>query len=1429
VGHFSTNNKGRYNFFSQPQAHQTKTAIAAAKTTADKEPPLQAPLPRSHRPPQAPADSVVGFISRIAEYFGRNERATSAVLIGASAAPMLVGIPTEALAQNIEQPSATVVPEIITNTSAETRSGTTFRLSDYPGPINNTFEAIEIHVLNTQNIRLKGLHEAVLRARMDRMSIDNHNNGSNNRTGANGDLIILDKLLSRITDVINYDGKVPGNLVSDMTRVVSDVLAAPEGALSDVFARHPVFGTSGLNGPTVISALPSLETNSNALYRFMNADLGSVTAGVSDVARIYNLAAENTIDRIPSIPNSSWTTSTDSIYTDPSGNSYFLRAGSQFEVNNNEITIFTPTLDAQISGTNVRLDNATIRLGNASEAFELGSFEYRDSSNNILFENFELSADRANSIYTLAGSNANIDIAGNTVRFTDGRLVAGVNGDANGNVNNLNIDTSGVELSANEISFDLRSNTDSSTELNLNITNGRIGTDEINADIENGNVRLVSNPDGSSRMIASVTDLNTSLTETGISTTGLSSIDLRTDVNGNLSAASLFADTARVSTNSTDVNVTNGSLNLTFDTSGRINSANGSGNSVTVNTKSGAEFNAKNGILNASFHANGNLKDVAADAAIANYSSSAGNFNASEGKLTANITEDGQVRRLWASGDAQWNGTNGYKLNSAGTTVDLRFGENDNLSTARVISGEFTATLPGGEEIRTKDTSANAIFDTSGQLREIKAKTGNVTYQNEDENRSVSISGIDGHVFLSESGGLQQATVATGEIDYSDNNTSFKTSGQSRISTNYGSTGEPTRIDVSSDGIQFTRTSKKDHDISVNATDVNVSFVRTSDGQESVLSAKNAVVNIDGHNIDMGDAANLNLKADENGVIYDLAATFPDKVEFEHRNGELGIRAKNLNVNASHVNNSTTINASFEEGHVVLRGEGLTANIKDANLSVTDGQARMHVSSATVLKSVGERFNVDVEGMDLVVDYSDRGIQGLDLQVEGVEGSVKEVNFWVRSENGDRIRLNMEADENGDVIKRAFLKIPNGGEIEVNHEDFSARLGPQTISFINDNGSYRLRAEGMDINVATKDAKVRVTGGTAEVALNKESGELIINEITGTDVNVNVGGRNIDINIDELNGYIARTTGELRGTDGASIHLVPTSTASRINMEVRTKLSGIPVKLDIDNAYEFKSFARLSENNARFYVGDPSGRGNVRLSAGPLSLKGSAIEVAARYEAYDSNRMTSILGRIFTRDGINITKNLVVEPDGIVRLGTVDSPVVAEVSVILPKGTGSTPAYIFDVGNGASDAAPGVLGRIGARGIHSGDAEYTGSIFVGAVPASYLEVTQPKGDATLFGAPMPKRFTVPTTGVAGVTLERNTDDLNVRLDVGGFVNPAALAPSSIPLSESTTGGFFTGLRVEKENFETGVDAVIEIDNGGNARFGGARWTFGVRF
>lgn len=855
---------------------------------------------------------------------------------------------------------------------------------------------------------------------------------------------------------------------------------------------------------------------------------------------------------------------------------------------------------------------------------------------------------------------------------------------------------------------------------------------------------------------------------------------------------------------------------LNYGPNGLLQSANAQAGNINYTGSLGQVNTQGQTSLNALYRENGELASLQAHSAQIDVVAQGLTAHAENTTIKLDTHENGLISQISGSTDnlrlqGDW-GT----LNTTGTTsVGLKYTDAGQLAGVSAHSDQLSL-LQNNTRLDLSGAQLDLAYGANGQLSQASASITQGSYAG-DFGKIDLAKGANLQLQYGENGQLSQIQAGVEKFQYAGDKGQLDLNG-AQLNAKYGSDGLLENIRFTGDSVDFKGTTGQNQPLNFSMGNFAADLTQKADGGQAFNFNGNQIkLDTQGHNLNLPEVRTLNLETGADGSISAMNLHLPGHNTYS--NPDLNAALDNLQ--ASYTQEGNELKASFDKLNLAVPKEGLTAEVIGGKLVDNDRLTSLHLDSATVVKNLEQELNVKVENVDLLINKTPTGsMASADLQIGQADALVSGMNLMVRTQNGDRVRLNMQMSDDGTFLREAFLQIPQGGEIKLSKDDLNVSLGGgQKLSFSQDGkGLYTFRGEGLNVNAVTKDAKIQVQGGTAQVSLDSKNGNLIIDEIKGVNVHAEVGGQKIDVNIKEMEGFLVRATGISGLAQGAAIHLVPTSDSSRMTAEIHTTYNGIPIAVKLDNVHELKALATIETNRAHVYFGDPSGRGKVSISAGPLEMKGNAIEFVARYQQYDPQRMMSTLSRALSSDGFEIVKGVQVELDGVVRLQTpFKNGPHAGLTLLFPRPMAMTqqpfdpnPFAASQAGKGLNDGATGIVTELGWKHTNGAGTQSTYGVHAGLVPGSYLSIDQTQGQTTLAGVPLPKNFSLPTTAIAGVTYRRHGD--NSRLDVmaGGYVNPAGLAPANVPLSEPNKYGAYAGFNYREGNWQLGVTSTVDL-------------------
>ncbi len=1333
--------------------------------------PTDVELPRAHHDVSV-EQPVLG---KIASFFREHRKSAAAVLAGASAVPA-IGAPMVARAAPIA--SDELGPDVEMQQLAATMlfgEGAQPEIKATPMRASASLRHGVRNLpakLDLEHLTIAGLNEAMLRTLAERMALQKKNTRVSPAVQQQEHKLI--DQISGALDAVMVDGaKIPAELVRDLSEVTNAVADAKPGklaaalddALTKVSASMGSLTTDGVTGN-----LPA----GDQLRALFDAPRPDVAARAANMIAAYTSVADPIASITP--PPFTYTLPAPLQRQDGVGNSIRIPAGAQLSSNGGNLSINSPGLLMNLGGMTVVSGPSTLNLGDDVDQLSFANMNVAAGATSGTLQGVNATVDRASGTGVLTAQSAQVNLANGSVALTGGRLSLDPDGAARLQADTL-FGASGAShgtltgLTATQSADD----TEWALSAFADHAHGAQGGTTIDAD--NFDISLVDAVDPSA-------DDHAAIHGTNIVIGG-------DQITGKIDSASVEA-----------IRKPDGSLHVDF-----------SGDAIQLAT--GGRGISTDGLATAhlEYDAQGNLRKLIAESEHTTFTDPAGTLDVGGGKLDVVIDDDsptlvvGQPKagaptlslnprahrsRVHATAETvSWKGGDGAKLLVDGADLKLGFDAAGGLAEAKTTWGSLEGTLPGGGTFEVKNGGAVAEFE-DGQLSKVTAATSGISY--------------DG---------------PGGKLDVT---------GRSWLDVSHGTDGAVNKIRLGGKGVSYATESKLGSQVQVGFEKIRAGVDIAPDGSQTItFDGRGGAVDIDGHHIALERVKSLEIQTDAAGAIEAMHADFPGAITLEDDGGDLKVEVTGASAEFDSKLGSR-LSASFDEATVKLKSKKLDARINGAEIAVSERQLTLHVDEAKMTKWVGGFLRADVENVDLVIDKTEAGkLKAMDLKLEGLNGSVVGMTIKARTKDGHRVRLHAEMGEDGKLLRRAFLAIPDGGEIEIRGSDVHLIAGGgQTFELErDDSGAYHLGAKNLDLHAEFGKTKVRVDGGSADVSVDPSRGGLIIDRIAGTKVTIDHKKTHVDVDIKELDGFIFRMTGVKGAAKGASIHLVPTDADSNIRAEIRGNIGKVPFRLDLEDVHELQALAELKEDDVHLLIADPSGQGNIVAGVGPLELEGSAIELAARYHAYEPAKMLSLVGRIASKDGFELLKGVTIEPDGVVRVGTPNKKgPTAELTVVLPRAEGALPTYVF----GRRAGAPGVLLSLGGRGVARGDTKVDAKVFAGALPGSYMDWNLEQGRAKLLGVPLPQKMKVPGTAVGGLSLDVSKKHTTVGATVGAFVNVGGVLPSAIPFRESVPYGGFAGLRVEHRGRVFGAaDAVVDIDGAGQPTLSGARMFLGVRF
>ncbi|MFN8674251.1 MAG: hypothetical protein U0457_19480 [Candidatus Sericytochromatia bacterium] len=1224
------------------------------------------------------------------------------------------------------------------------------------------------------------------------------------------DLKIISNMVSSVDNMLKGTREVPPNMLkglSDMTKALSD---APVGQMDKALKDFGDALKTDLKAPNAgqLNNLPNTKPLTD-LNKQLTSLADNTPTGVADnvnsVMQNYTKAMNSVEKSLPPFLPFPVTIGIPLGYNDGSGNAFMLGSGSKLSQSGSGFQIQAPSMLMQNGDTQVLAGNTQIQLGNKLDYLSMGNLNVKTGGTDTNLTNATAQIDRDAGTSMIKADKAVVNMTDGKVDLTNAGLYQNADGSTNlkadsfwyekGNdhvgIKNFNalqkedaqksiINISGNTLdvkkgdtlvTADKMSFNMEK--DKVTGASLTSLSGekiRVLQDGTDISADKADLKLIKNADGSSLTQIDANNPNVNLKNgSNLNVKGNTNISVLQGSDGKLKNINAKADEVNFSDKTNTAKVVGGNLNVNYDDSGKIKDL--TANATDVNFKNAtSNITAKNSTVMANYK-DGKIDTLAGKVETLNYTNKQGKLDVANGEINSKFNPDGSIDNL-----------NGKFDNLA---------YNNTQGNLNVDKCNFTGK-----------------FNPDGTLANLSGGADKLSYlSNKGDKIDAKGFGLD---ITNGKNGIEKATVNVGQLDY----LSSKGDKLNVIDGKLGLTRDQQGFisNINGEAKNLTYNGKNGDNVNASGLNININGNKNGLTDASIKADEINYNNLKGDNLNVTNG-DVNISKDNNGFISKVTGN-ADKILATNKNGDviqaLGVKT-DLTRNAQGTYDLAT---SADKVNADLKKQGLNLDATKLNLNVTDTNIKLHVDSAELKKKIESDLKVKVENMDLLIDKTKEGaLKGADLQLEKLDGSIKGMDLMVRTQNGDRVRLNMSMSEDGAMLKEAFLQIPKGGEVKISKENMNVTLGEQVIKFTQNNGIYTLRDEGMNIAAQFKGGKVSVQGGTAQLSMDTKSGNLFIDEIKGTKINADFGKNKLDIDIKEISNFMVKTTGLSGDVKGLSFELVPTKDSSKITMSMRADIGGVPVKVDLKDVHHLKASADIGVNRAHVYFGDVSKRGNVSISSGPLKMEGSAIEFLAKYNTYNPERMMSSVSRYMSNEGLKAGP-LTLEADGVVRLEKQSSGLHLGAAVLVPRVWEDKAYDIVGMNqNRVKDGTWGAVLSVGGQGRSGDGTKYTGALYGGLVPGSYFELKQLQGTTSVYNVPLPKDISLPTTVMGGLMFRRENDTSRLSATVGGYVNPVGLLPKdpSIPLRDNTMYGGFAGVAYKTGNTQFSLDALVDVN------------------
>lgn len=1225
------------------------------------------------------------------------------------------------------------------------------------------------------------------------------------------DLEIISNLVSSVDQMMSKSKDLPPNMLEGLSNMTKSISDAPIGDMDKALqnfsntlsnTNFKVPDTNGLN------KLPDTKT-----FQQLNKQLVSLTQyaptgvadGVKSVIQSYSKAMNNVEKMLPPILPFPVTMPIPLGYNDGSGNSFLLGSGSKLSQSGSGFQINAPSMFLQNGSTQVSAGQTNVQLGNSLDYISTGNLNIKTNDTNTSLTNATAQIDRATGSSMIRADKAVVNMTDGKVELTNAGLYQGSDGslklgadsiwqeNSNGHLglknfqaiqteNNktsnfsisgekLDLKKSDTLVTADKMSFNLEKNKETNSSQAL-LTGENIkvltGGNEISA--QEAQVKLLQNSDGSNLTQINAKNPNINLSNgSNLSVNGNTSLSIEQNANGDMKKISAQAEQINFKDKTNQLKVDQGNLNLNYDESGKLKDISANANSIDFKNKDSQITGDKINII--ANYKDDKIESISGTVNKLNYESKQGKLDVTSGNVNAEFNKNGLISNISGKAD------NILYKNSQG---------NLNVSQANVTGS----------------------FNEDGTLSSIKGGADKLSYLS-NKGDKIDIKGAEVEL-INGKNGLEKASLTVGELNYISKTGELLNITNGKASLTRDNQGFISNISGEADKLNYN--SKNGDNINASGLQININGNKTGLTDASIKVGTIDYTNQKGDKLNVINGS-ASIVKDNNGLISKVNAS-AEQINAVNKAGDV-IKVTGFNSDITkNVSGTYDINASADNINANLKNQNLTIDANKLNLGITDNQIKLHVDSAEVIKKIESDLKVKVENLDVIVDKTKEGnLKALDLQLQNLDASVKGMNLMVKTESGDRLRLNMSVSDDGKVLKEAFLQIPKGGEVKIEKDDLKIALGEQTIKFSQNNGIYTLRDDGLNIAAQFKDGQVKVQGGSAQLSMDTNTGNLLIDEIKGTKINAEFGKNKIDLDIKEISNFMVKTSGLSGDVKGLSFELVPTKDSSKITLAMKADIGGIPVKVKLDDVHHLKASGSIGMNQAHVYFGDVSGRGKVSISSGPLKIEGSAIEFLAKYNTYNPERMMSSVSRYMSNEGLKLG-SLTLEADGVIRLEKQSSGLHIGGALMLPRVWEEKAYDLVGIPNQREkDGTWGIVGSIGGQGRSNDGTKYTGALYGGLVPGSYFSVKQIQGTTSIYNVPLPKNIEIPTTVMAGLMFRRENEHSRLGATVGAYVNPVGLIPESpsIPLQDKTMYGAFAGVSYKTGNLQFNLDALADVN------------------
>ncbi len=811
---------------------------------------------------------------------------------------------------------------------------------------------------------------------------------------------------------------------------------------------------------------------------------------------------------------------------------------------------------------------------------------------------------------------------------------------------------------------------------------------------------------------------------------------------------------------------------------------------------------------------------------------------------------DGSSVLNFATENGNWQNGN-QQITTSAAGFQILQGADGQLDQISALAADLNYTN-GSDNIALQNGALTLNFDDAGHLSNLNTQIGQVDWLNGQD--WASITDLNGQAQFDPTGQLAQIQLSAGHLSYGNASGQLDLSGGA-LQIDYGDDGELQQALFSGDGVQYQGHNAGGEVLELGVGAFNGSLIPNLEGGQTLnISAEQLSSTIGSTQIAIDQIENFQVVTGADGSIQSMNLSAPGTSSVQTE--ALAVSLENIQVDFDGQNLHAGIDAI--QGNLNSANGGLSGQFNAQGLQLWDTEkyTSLHLDAASAdFSKLGETYGLSVQNLDLILDKNQLGaLSGGELRFEDLEAHLQGYTLTGTNAAGQQTVLRFGLDEQGQMLQQLALEIPKGGQISVNQgDDWFLKLGEQqqfAMTFDQSQNSFTFNAHNLNAQYESKDIAVDISGlrgNPAELQISvTEAGGIVIDDISNLSGKITLKGMPelgpVEIDIDRIKGFSSNQLQMQQNNNGMVLHLKPDGPDSQITAEVRTSYNGIPLGLKLENVHELKAGYQAETNRAQVYLGDPSGRGNIEIKAGPLKLEGSEIQIEARYHTYDERRMLNSLDKLSADNGIRVLGDyLTIDPvKGRLKLDTGNergpylqtnflftSPLrsamnAAGVNQQVPDGIGGIrdDAFGFTMGTGARWTS------------QAGERTHQLGLDVGLLPGSYVSVEMQKGQASLAGIPLPDYMSIGTTPYAGLNYHQQDGEHRFGVMAGAFANPAALAPEGngyIAEDAQNRFGLTSGVRYERNNFNVNLQYIgTGPDFSGVTKGSGDnRWNHGV--